>query len=322
MATEFHPLYLTDWSSHLPVFTQSSSHAYKGSIDWGTTGGVTRSSSPDLTTRDKVFRVVPHTSTSELYFLSDATDYTDIDVIIRFRAPLGSVKVSVLARVTKTGSALVGYGLTTTGGTNLGMSLNNLTTPDNGVTQSVTLLSSDDYNTHTDYDTTYRYLQLTVGGSTITAKGWWEGDTTIPSFAYTDSTHASGGVGIWVEGGTSPNLVDFDFLSIGTGNDAAPTNFTEYGLHAVVYRPPLGGNNSLPALGAEYPVRGYHRNTGTVVGFASPSNVDGTASITGLNYGETKKSGGLQSFLTATDLDTNPEQWGKAVSGPVLPIVS
>ena len=173
-------------------------------------------------------------------------------------------------------------------------------------------------STLTGFISTSRTLRLKIASSALTAWAYWDGDSsTATNKSYVppggDSTiTAAGGVGFVIYRGGGVHQLNY--ISIANGTDTllfAPDSLTR--MDGVVYEPldvPSGRTN-IGATG--FPVRGYHRSTGVLVGEATSSG-EGKFSIIGLDYGLEP------SVLTAIDTNNDIEEWGHAIAGPVNPV--
>ena len=322
MAQYYFPLHVVD-GNNFPLYgtTSGSENLTSTNGGYGATGGLANLNSGDGSTRDKVYRVV--TSGSRQYIFTSITG-TTLDAVVRFRTSkdvTGSYDFGLIVRgaISQSNANVInGYTARVSSHASSYRDLQFLKWT--GTTsQGFALLSSGSNHfpaltNASDVLSTYRYLRLQADSSSITAYGWWEGASETDqqaSHVITDTNYASGFVGF----GFEPNsLVDIDFVSIGTGTDDAPLTADNRELNAIVYQPQQGGNSTIPALG--YDVRAYYLATGSPVGYGVSSLTDGTVSIQQLKFGE------QPCVLNAVDLDNNPQQWKRAVSQPVTPVLS
>lgn len=314
MAQYFHPLYIVNSSNEPLEYTHNSNfNTTNPDGTFGPATGIPNNATGDGTTHDKVYRLLGNLPRGGF----DDNAYPTVDVVARVRIPSNGGTFALIARAgtitaSNTSYTINGYATVIEGGTNY-RRMRSRKYSGNSSSDSP---QSTHLNTKTvdEQDTTYRYVRLTCAGSTITSYAWWDGDNATDqarNYVRTDTAYTTGVIGFISEGG----LVDIDFISIGTGADSALTAPSYHKLDAVVYQPPVGGDNSVPVSGgAEYPVRAYHRNSGTLAGYVDPSTTDATCTVGNLAYGNTN------TILTATDLDSNAAEWIQAIAGPVTPV--
>lgn len=165
-----------------------------------------------------------------------------------------------------------------------------------------------------------RNLRINITGTSVRCYCYWDDDIrsarikNLPITLTSNIISGAGAVGIYFKGSAAPQI-QFNFISFANGTDQPLVELPARQLDGVLYQPrdPVSGSTTVPASG--FPVRAYHRATGTPVG-SDVTAANGTYSITSLDYGA------QESILTGVDTVDDNQEWGGAIEAPVTPTVT
>ena len=334
MAQKFIPLYITEYQSDSPPALNQTVGVFKPTQDIDANRGAALGI-------PRAFIVSPLRIESQAlgFTAPNADDFAspDIDVLLSFRqhsfADTGDeYSVGLGVRCTQdsahTNSPMIGYALFPNmtrighrgiklqklGGTRGNQTYTDLGTPTQ-LTANMTFGSARDFSTGQGIPPV-RYLRVKIATNTITCYCYWDDDNSAAqtkTYVYTDTSSpitGAGTAGIIFGAGRAPEC-QFHFLSFANGTDTPLEDVPPRQLDGVVYQP---GSDNRPASG--FPVRAYHRGTGTPVGSAISSTPSGEYSITDLNYGAE------ESILASLDTNDDNQEWGHAIKGPVTPVLT
>lgn len=248
----------------------------------------------------------------------------DIDVLLQYRqlAPCSNeypVGVIVRASQSQADHAVNGYGLFAGGRTNNYRAC--IVAPIDAVAASQgigtgTLISQflpAEPQAYTPFSM-IRYLRLRIAGNVLTGNYYTSATNGIQqrkTITWTDTANTysdAAGVGFLVRPG-STGIFSFSLLSIANGSDNTTSQVTNRFVRGTVYQPEVPGSADIPA--ANYPVRAYHRDSGTLL--------DSSVSAASGAYILRVPTGADEVTANAVDTDGNVDRWGYAIKGPVTP---
>lgn len=324
MAQRFIPLYITD-DDRVPSLLKAS-----GSVNTFAASGNTNQTFGGFLGLDKGFHVDITDTSSSTYPLAVTLPNTgdfasaDIDVQIVYRqmvlSPSFAYPVGVIVRATQASAsgAIIGYGLFAGGTSSTYRNIQLVQLGGSGITsQTYTTIGTVQANyvgSRTTPQDVYRVLRLKIAGTTLTGYSHWIGDA-ADSTGYSQTSSAitaAGGVGFLVARG---GMVGIESISIANGTDTPLVTAPLYEINGTVYRPVNPRTMSTTDPASNFPVRSYHRGSGTFTG-STTTGTDGRYRVSGIEGGQ------VPAVINAIDNVDDGEEWGHAIAGPIAPTAS